>query len=205
MRQFLVLVSLHVWHRLGLVQLISDTSSRSGSSNSVLSDLYLQPTTNLLPFRDVVVEGSSYALNEEVMGSSLLFPIAYADDDTVGPISRSRHGARTAHFDARVDGMRRAVSAMDPLQVLQYGVISTNAWQYRCPRTQPKTIHLQLTGDERCVRHVVRRLGLPWLRWRGLLQCFQLVHRPSGEAEERCLSVLLCCESLLIIVCFALH
>lgn len=83
----------------------------------MLSDLYQHPTTNLLPFRDVMVEGSSYALNEEVLLSSRLFPIAYADDD-VGSISRSRPGARTALFDARVDGMRRAVSAMDPLQVL---------------------------------------------------------------------------------------
>ena len=133
MRQFLVLASLHAWHRLGVVQLIFDASSHSSvSSNSVLSDLYLQPTLNLLPFRDVVVEGSSYALNEEVMGSSRLFPIAYADDDTVGLTSRSRPGGRTAHFDARVDGMRRAVSTMDPLQVLQYGVISSTAWQHRC-------------------------------------------------------------------------
>ena len=91
-------------------------SSRGGGSNTVLSDLYQHPTTNLLPFRDVMVEGSSYALNEEVLLSSRLFPIAYADDD-VGSISRSRPGARTALFDARVDGMRRAVSAMDPLQV----------------------------------------------------------------------------------------
>ena len=83
----------------------------------MLSDLYQHPTTNLLPFIDVMVEGSSYALNEEVLLSSRLFPIAYADDD-VGSISRSRPGARTALFDARVDGMRRAVSAMDPLQVL---------------------------------------------------------------------------------------
>lgn len=99
-----------------MVQLMSDASSHNGSSNSVLNDLYQHPTTNLLPFRDVVVEGSSYALNEEVLASSRLFPIAYADDD-VGSIYRSRPAARTAHFDARVDGLRRAVSAMDPLQV----------------------------------------------------------------------------------------